>query len=213
MVENANDFASEIAKVTASLQKFLTKRSLRQNSLAVAIAMAWCTQAGMSCDLGRDVPGAEKLYPRKLWADFSLPRYFLHGQPGAFLQTPAPALDRISGPKGAGFLSNIGLGFGTIIDQRKPKGGGKTAGGGKTSRGESLSLTKSLTNSQNFPQVTPSKTVLGGSPKIVSDEPSLRGFAPPPLFCPPHWLAARLGPDRKSTIPPSSSTDKLSVPL
>ena len=27
--------------------------------------------AGMSRDLGRDVPGSEKLYARKLWADFS----------------------------------------------------------------------------------------------------------------------------------------------
>ena len=27
----------------------------------------------MSQDLGRDVPGLEKLYARKLWADFSYP--------------------------------------------------------------------------------------------------------------------------------------------
>ena len=27
--------------------------------------------AGMSRDLGRDVPDLEKLYARKLWADFS----------------------------------------------------------------------------------------------------------------------------------------------
>ena len=30
--------------------------------------------AGMSRDLGRDVPDLEKLYARKLWADFSYPR-------------------------------------------------------------------------------------------------------------------------------------------
>ena len=30
--------------------------------------------AGMSRDLGRDVPDLEKLYARKLWADFSHPR-------------------------------------------------------------------------------------------------------------------------------------------
>ena len=29
--------------------------------------------AGMSQDLGRDVPDLEKLYARKLWADFSYP--------------------------------------------------------------------------------------------------------------------------------------------
>ena len=28
----------------------------------------------MSRDLGRDVPDLEKLYARKLWADFSYPR-------------------------------------------------------------------------------------------------------------------------------------------
>ena len=31
--------------------------------------------AGMSRDLGRDVPDLEKLYARKLWADFSYPTY------------------------------------------------------------------------------------------------------------------------------------------
>ena len=29
--------------------------------------------AGMSRDLGRDIPDLEKLYARKLWADFSFP--------------------------------------------------------------------------------------------------------------------------------------------
>ena len=31
--------------------------------------------AGMSRDLGRDVPDLEKLYARKLWADFSYPNF------------------------------------------------------------------------------------------------------------------------------------------
>ena len=31
--------------------------------------------AGMSRDLGQDVPGLEKLYARKLWADFSFPSH------------------------------------------------------------------------------------------------------------------------------------------
>ena len=92
--------------------------------------------------------------------------------------------------------------------QRTPKGGGQNSGGGGAKPHEenphgkqfptpphlgtspppppnATSLIKSLTNSQNFPRVTPSKTVFGGSPKMVSDRPSLRGFAPPPLFCPP----------------------------
>ena len=34
---------------------------------------------------------------------------------GAFLQTPAPALDKVSGPMRARFLSSTGLGFGTLI--------------------------------------------------------------------------------------------------
>ena len=34
---------------------------------------------------------------------------------GAFLQTPAPVLDKISGPMGARFLSSTGLGFGNLI--------------------------------------------------------------------------------------------------
>ena len=33
--------------------------------------------AGMSRDLGRDVPDLEKLYARKLWADFSSPNNLL----------------------------------------------------------------------------------------------------------------------------------------
>ena len=35
---------------------------------------------------------------------------------GAFLQTPAPVLDKISGPKGAEFLSSTGLGFDILIE-------------------------------------------------------------------------------------------------
>ena len=34
---------------------------------------------------------------------------------GAFLQTPAPVLDKISGPMGARFLSSTGLGSGNLI--------------------------------------------------------------------------------------------------
>ena len=34
---------------------------------------------------------------------------------GAFLQTPAPVLDKISGPMGARFLSSAGLGSGNLI--------------------------------------------------------------------------------------------------
>ena len=34
---------------------------------------------------------------------------------GAFLQTPAPVLDKISGPMGARFLSGTGLGSGNLI--------------------------------------------------------------------------------------------------
>ena len=40
------------------------------------VAFFCCFRQGvarMSRDLGRDVPDLEKLYARKLWADFSLP--------------------------------------------------------------------------------------------------------------------------------------------
>ena len=52
-----------------------------------------------------------------------------------------------------------------------------------------ISLSKSLRNSQNFPQLTSSETVFGGSRKMVFDGPSSRGFAfryvlPPPLALP-----------------------------
>ena len=51
----------------------------------------------------------------------------------------------------------------------------------------SISLSKSLRNAQNFPQLTSSETIFGGSRKMVSDRPSSRGFAfryvlPPPPF-------------------------------
>ena len=45
---NANGFANEIAKSLSSLRKFLANGSLRQNSLAIANAMAWCTQERFS---------------------------------------------------------------------------------------------------------------------------------------------------------------------
>ena len=37
-------FANEIAKISSLLRKFLANGSLRQNLLAIANAMAWCTQ-------------------------------------------------------------------------------------------------------------------------------------------------------------------------
>ena len=41
--------------------------------------------AGMSPDLGRDVPDLEKLYAGKLWADFSHPKHFHVEIAGVFL--------------------------------------------------------------------------------------------------------------------------------
>ena len=41
----ANGFANERAKILSSLQKLLANGSLRQNSLAIANAKAWCTQS------------------------------------------------------------------------------------------------------------------------------------------------------------------------
>ena len=88
------------------------------------------------------------------------------------------------------------------------KGGGKKEGGAKpheeTPHGKRfptpltsvrfappfpISLSKPLRNSQNFPQLTSSETIFGGSRKAVSDGPSSRGFAfryvlPPPLALP-----------------------------
>ena len=60
-------------------------------------------------------------------------------------------------------------------------------------RPNAIYLMKSLTNSQKFPQVTPSKTVFRGSPKIVFKGPSSRDFAPPPppCFAPPPFGSAQ----------------------
>ena len=41
---NVNGFANEIAKLLSSLRTFLANGRLRLNSLAIANAMAWCTQ-------------------------------------------------------------------------------------------------------------------------------------------------------------------------
>ena len=76
--------------------------------------------------------------------------------------------------------------------QRMPKGGQKGGGGQYLLRGKSfrppspqyvlpppnfISLVKSSRSSQNFPQVTPSETGLRGSPNMVFEGPSSRGFA------------------------------------
>ena len=52
--------------------------------------------AGMSRDLGRDVPDLEKLYARKLWADFSYPKQRGGGKlrgGEAYHKTPPPKTD------------------------------------------------------------------------------------------------------------------------
>ena len=55
---NATGFANEIAKIPSSLRKFLANGSLRQISLAIANAMAWCTQSrGRAGVIRADVPG------------------------------------------------------------------------------------------------------------------------------------------------------------
>ena len=98
----------------------------------------------------------------------------------------------------------------TCLHQRTPKGGGaKKRGGQNLTRRPPhekqfpipltsvrfappypIPLSKSLRNSQNFPQLTSSETIFGGSRKAVSDGPSSRGFAfwyvlpPPPLALP-----------------------------
>ena len=43
---NANGFGNVIVKISSSLRKFLAHARLRQNSLAIANATAWCTQKG-----------------------------------------------------------------------------------------------------------------------------------------------------------------------
>ena len=96
-----------------------------------------------------------------------------------------------------------------------PKGGGQKEGGGakpheETPRGKQfptpltsvrfapppphpISLSKSLTNSQNFPQVTSSEGIFGWSRKMVSDGPSSRGFAFRYVL-PPPFSSAQVGP-------------------
>ena len=63
--------------------------------------------AGFRCPLFT-LRSQTEIYPVQNWSlEMSL---------GAFLQTPAPVLDKISGPMGAQFLSSTGLGFGTVIE-------------------------------------------------------------------------------------------------
>ena len=48
LLANANGVANEIAKALSSLWTFLATGSLRQNPVAIANAMAWCTQHRMT---------------------------------------------------------------------------------------------------------------------------------------------------------------------
>ena len=54
---NANGFANEIAKFLFSLRKFLANGRLLQNSLAIANAMAWCTQYLYESSRGNTIRG------------------------------------------------------------------------------------------------------------------------------------------------------------
>ena len=44
MLAIVTGFANDMAKLSFSLREFLANGRLRQNSLAIANAMAWCTQ-------------------------------------------------------------------------------------------------------------------------------------------------------------------------
>ena len=59
----------------------------------------------MSRDLGRDVPDLEKLYARKLWADFSYPK----GAPMSSRQCAGQIAPGSSGIKVAGCLKSGAL--------------------------------------------------------------------------------------------------------
>ena len=141
-------------------------------------------------------------------------------------------LRSISKPKGVGRVAFTKAGF-LRISQRTPKGGGgkQPGGGGKTSRGEHprktvsdpppphlgtcppppnpISLIKSLTNSQDFPQVTPSKTVLGGLQEWFPTGHPCEVLPPPPpaVLPPPLWL----DPDLKSIFSVECAHWKTSV--
>ena len=98
-----------------------------------------------------------------------------------------------SGPEETSWCRGTKIAARQFPENAKGGGGKKRGGGGakprkETPHGKQFStppVIKPLTNSQNFPQVTPSETAFGGSLKMVSKGPSSRGFAPPPLFCPP----------------------------
>ena len=110
-----------------------------------------------------------------------------------------------------------------LVDSRERQRGGQKSGGGAKPHEETphekqfptpltsvrfappypISLSKSLRNSQNFPQLTSSETIFGGSRKAVSDGPSSRGFAfryvlPPPLALPSNFCNANTDTDFKS---------------
>ena len=73
---NANGFANEMAKISFSLRKFLANGRLRQNSLAIANAMAWCTQAP-TLELGSNFGGKGRVLGVCFLGDFRLLADFL----------------------------------------------------------------------------------------------------------------------------------------
>ena len=125
-----------------------------------------------------------------------------------------------SGEQNVLFLQGIASG---IANSRERQRGRQTAGGaqnlttrppmvnsfrppspGSVPPPNGISLMKSLINSQSFPQVTPSKTVFVGSPKMVSKAPSPRGFAP-------RCFAPRLARPRNSSLENAQNLKEQSV--
>ena len=83
---------------------------------------------------------------------------------GAFLQTPAPVLDKISGPMGAQFLSSAGLGSGNLI------GRAQIPPAPALDKNRSLTLWYSL--------VFPVLVFTGASPRRVSTKSGGRNESP-----------------------------------
>ena len=77
----------------------------------------------MSRDLGRDVPDLEKLYARKLWADFSYPKFHRKNDLHSLMALPGcwdflrkrGRVPEIHGSKVPGGILRLGCGFGVTL--------------------------------------------------------------------------------------------------
>ena len=93
-------------------------KSQRCEIAAIAVAIATLLLNRFRSDSAAILQSAQRLQIARFYCDFqnlSSTELESGNVIGAFLQTPAPVLDKISGPMGARFLSSTGLGSGNLL--------------------------------------------------------------------------------------------------